>query len=155
MSTYLTTIMPSDQSDSLPKPVGRTPINIGVLAYMRARHRGHIYNLVLKEFKDSGINQAMLADRLNKKPEVISRWLGSPGNWTIDTVSDLLYAISGAEAAYTVNYPHDEPTHNYCAPSRVDYVVYPTPINQVAIGLPELVLQITAPHLSKVLARVG
>jgi hypothetical protein len=83
----------------------RSRINVGVLAYMRERNRGHIYNCVIGEFEKSGISQAMLAARLGKAPEVISRWLGSPSNWTQDTVSDLLFAISGGEPTYGVTYP--------------------------------------------------
>jgi hypothetical protein len=83
------------------------PINAGVLAYMRERHRGHVYDLVLSEFENSGLTKAALARRLGKAPEAISRWLGVPGNWTLDTVSDLLFSIRGAEPYYGVQYLFD------------------------------------------------
>lgn len=82
----------------------KDPINIGVLAYMRERHRGHVYDLVLGEFESSAITKAALARRLGRAPEVISRWLGAPGNWTLDTVSDLLFAICGGEPYYATHY---------------------------------------------------
>jgi len=83
----------------------RDMINVGVLAYMRERNRGHIYNCVIGEFERSGISQAALAARLGKAPEIISRWLASPSNWTQDTVSDLLFGISGTEMQYGIVSP--------------------------------------------------
>ena len=35
------------------------------------------------------------------RQEVVSRMLGEFGNWRLDTVSDLLFAIFGAEVALT------------------------------------------------------
>lgn len=80
-------------------------IPIGEFGYMRARNKHRLYSLVIEEFQRSGISQADLARRLGKGPDIVSRWLAAPGNWRLDTVSDLLFAISGAEAAYTANYP--------------------------------------------------
>src|SRR6202030_4527223 len=61
--------------------------------------------LVIREFGKSGLSQADLARRLGKSPEVISRLLARPGNWESDTFSELLFANSGAVAAYRVDYP--------------------------------------------------
>jgi hypothetical protein len=135
--------MPTSPISSQFKPVGRERINVGLLAYMRGRNRGNIYNSVIEEFERSGISRAVLASRLGKAPEVISRWLGSPGNWTLDTVSDLFFAISGGEPAYGVQYPLDPPAANgvqsnittsvaYCGPHDLSYtngtVSYATPV---------------------------
>src|SRR5260370_19583218 len=74
------------------------PIPIGKLEYFRARLRSRFHQLVLDEFlrqEDLGkISKADLARRIGRKPEQISRWLGAAGNWTIDTVSDLLLGMS-------------------------------------------------------------
>ncbi len=91
----------------LSKPTGRDPIDPATLAYMRQRNRGRVYSAVIDEFAKSGISQADLAGRLHKGTDQISRWLGSPGNWTLDTVSDLFFAVSGGEPAYGVQYPLD------------------------------------------------
>jgi hypothetical protein len=102
----------SRDNTSLSKPAGRSRIELGTLGYFRARNRGRLYDLVVEEFEKAGISRAELADRLGKRPEVVSRLLGAPGNWTLDTVSDLLFAISGAEPDYGVRYPLDEPPRN-------------------------------------------
>lgn len=76
------------------------PIPLGKLAYFRERFRDRLYELVLKEFlksEASGLTRADIARRIGRRPEQITRWLGAPGNWTLETVSDLLLAISKAE----------------------------------------------------------
>jgi hypothetical protein len=85
----------------------------GTLGYFRARNKQNVYGLVVKEFKKSGLSQADLARRLRKAPEVVCRLLGSPGNWTLDTVSDFLFAISAAEPKYDLIYPLDKAARNY------------------------------------------
>jgi hypothetical protein len=73
----------------------------GKLAYFRERFRDRLYELVVSEFlrrEASGqITRAKLARRIGRKPEQITRWLGAPGNWTLETVSDLMLAICKAE----------------------------------------------------------
>lgn len=75
-----------------------------------------MYELVVSEFQKSRITKATLARRLGKRPEIISRLLGAPGNWTLNTVSDLLFAISGGEPEYGVRHPLREPPRNYIEP---------------------------------------
>lgn len=103
----------------------RNRINAGALAYMRERHRNHVYSLVLDEFERSGINQATLAARLGKAPEIISRWLSGPGNWTLDTESDLLFAISGAEPRCALGFPLSEQSATVQSVSSTSYVTAP------------------------------
>ena len=72
------------------------PIPIGKLEYFRARLQSRLHQLVLAEFlrqEDRGLHQAELARRIGRKPEVINRLLGAPGNWTLNTVSDLLLGM--------------------------------------------------------------
>lgn len=87
------------------KPHGDYAIPAGTLGYLRTRNKWRMHDLVMREFKKSKLSKATLARRLGKAPEVINRLLGAPGNWTLDTVSDLLFAISGAELRYSVGYP--------------------------------------------------
>ena len=115
----------SQKNFTLCKPTGGDPISLGDLAYMQARNRYNVYELVLKEFQRSDLSQADLARRLGKKPEIVCRWLGAPGNWTLDTVSDLLFAISGAEVEYSLAYPCDMPRKNHSAPHWLSEQVEP------------------------------
>jgi hypothetical protein len=82
--SFLTEILESDR------------IPIGKLEYFRARLQSRLHQLVLDEFlrqEDQGLHQAQLARRIGRKPEVINRLLGAPGNWTLNTVSDLLLGM--------------------------------------------------------------
>jgi len=106
----------SRSPSTLAKPSGDEPVKLGTLGYFRARNRGRVHDLVLSEFGRSGISKATLARRLKKRPEIITRLLSGPGNWTMDTFSDLLFAISGAEAEYEVGRPLDAAPRNYTHP---------------------------------------
>lgn len=67
------------------------------LGYFRARLKNRLHELVLIEFmkleKEKGFTKADMARRIHKRPELVTRLLGAPGNWTLDTVSDLLLAM--------------------------------------------------------------
>jgi hypothetical protein len=76
------------------------PIPIGKLAYLRERTRNTLYDFIVRKFieaEKAGLSQAELARRIRKRPEVVNRLLGAPGNWTIDTISDLLVGIGAEE----------------------------------------------------------
>jgi hypothetical protein len=108
--------MSTSRTSRLSKPEGDNPIPLGSLGYLRARTKQQMYNLVLKEFKRTGLTQATLARRLRKTPAQMCRVLGGPGNWTLDTVSDLLFAISGGELKSEVSYPLSKPERNFTRP---------------------------------------
>lgn len=66
------------------------------VGYYRARLRSRVHQLVLGQYRkleEKGLTRAELARRLHKRPEVITRLLGAPGNWTLDTISDLLLGM--------------------------------------------------------------
>lgn len=107
----------SHGNSTLCKPEGGKRIPAGTLAYFRARNRNRLYDLVLEAFGESGLTQAELARRLGKRPEVVCRLLGAPGNWTLDTVSDLLFAIGGYEPDYSLARPFDAPARNFREPA--------------------------------------
>lgn len=79
------------------KPTDDEVLSVGMLAYFQSRLSNRIHELVLEEFislESRGvISRTSLAKKIRKKPEQVSRWLGSPGNWTIETLSDLLLGM--------------------------------------------------------------
>ena len=76
-------------------------IPLGTLSYFRERFRDRLYDLVMEEFlkqdAETGLTRAEVARRIDRRPEQITRWFGAPGNWTLETVSDLLLAIARSE----------------------------------------------------------
>jgi len=92
----------------------------GTLSYFQARNRQRIYEIVIDAFVESGLSQADLARRLGKGNDQVCRWLGAPGNWGLDTASDLMFAICGGELEYHVGYPLDQPKRNMRRPEWAD-----------------------------------
>jgi len=80
-------------------------ITAGTLKYVKARNRHKIYNLLVREFRKSGLSQADLARLLGKSPETICRILARPRNIEIDTVSELLFAMSGCTLSFDCEFP--------------------------------------------------
>lgn len=92
-------------------------ISVGTLAYLQERLRARLYELVLREFRmHEGLTKKRLAERIGRRPEQITRYLSSPGNWTLDTVSDLLVGIAGAELVIGVSRLGDDAPRNMRAP---------------------------------------
>lgn len=116
--------MTTSQTRFLSEIVANEPIPPGKLAYFRERFRDRLYELVVSEFlkkEQAGeITRADLARRIGRKPEQITRWLGAPGNWTLETVSDLLLAISKAELMFTLSNLDRRKLHNYRGPEWLD-----------------------------------
>lgn len=70
------------------------PLEPQHLGYLRARAQNKAHECVLEVFegeaKERGITKAYIARRLKKRPEVVGRCLTAPGNWTLDTLAELL-----------------------------------------------------------------
>ena len=109
----------SRSTTGLSKPSGNVKISLGTLSYVRARNKSRVYNLMIAEFKKSGLSQANLGRRLEMNAGQLSRYLNAPGNWTLDTLSDFLFAISGAEANYEISYPLDLAQRNDTEPDWI------------------------------------
>lgn len=73
----------------------------GTRAYLAVRTQGEWYDFVVKKFlaeESAGrLTRAELARRTGKSPAVISRLLGRPANWTLETLSSLLAGVSTEE----------------------------------------------------------
>lgn len=69
----------------------------GTLSYFRQRLKNRLHSMILEEFshlEDAGkLSRGGLAKRMRKRPEQVTRILAAPGNWTLDTVSDLLLGM--------------------------------------------------------------
>lgn len=95
---------------------GKKSIPVGRLSYFRERQRNRLYDLIITRFmekeKNSGFSKADLARRLNKRPEQITRLLSTPGNWTLNTLSDLMLAICEGELEFSVSTLNEKPKRN-------------------------------------------
>ena len=101
----------------LRNPTDGDRVPLGTLAYFQARNKRNAYDLVMGLFENSGLSQAELARRLGKGTDQVCRILSGPGNWTLDTLSDLLFAISGAAPVFSVDHPLDKPRRNQTGPA--------------------------------------
>lgn len=93
-----------------------TKLSPGTRAYFQSRLKRRLYTLVLEKFRQAekgGLTKAELARRIGKKPEVITRSLQTPGNWRIETVSDLLLGICGEELIASALSPLEASARNY------------------------------------------
>ena len=69
-------------------------------SYFRQRHQNRLYDAVLQAIEESAVRDKVrrkdIAATLDIPPSQVTRLLSVPANWTVDTVSDLLFAV-GAE----------------------------------------------------------
>jgi hypothetical protein len=75
-------------------------IPMGKLAYLSERARNNLYAFVIKKFREKeklGFTKAQLARRIGYDSARVNKLLAAPGNWTLDTVSDLLVGIAAEE----------------------------------------------------------
>ena len=80
---------------------GDDPFSDFALGYLNERVRNSFYDYVLRRFHEAaereGLTKAKLARRLGIAPARVTGLLGAPGNWTLDTVSELLVGICREE----------------------------------------------------------
>jgi len=85
------------QTALLSEPVKGERIPIGKRAYFRAQLSNRLHELVLDEFarleQEKKMTRRELALRIDKDPSQITNYLSAPGNWTIDTISDLFLGL--------------------------------------------------------------
>jgi hypothetical protein len=67
------------------------------LAYFQTRLAARIHQAILKIFgrleRESGLTRKVLARRIGRSPEQITRWFSYPGNLTLATASDIFIGM--------------------------------------------------------------
>ena len=63
--------------------------------YFQERMRVRLHQFLLRQFLRTGMTRRRLAEKINRRPEQVTRLLGTPSNMTLDTLSDLLLAMDG------------------------------------------------------------
>jgi hypothetical protein len=110
----------SQTIDFLSEIADGSPIPAGKIAYFEARLRNDLYNFVIGKFlekeKRGEITKAKLARRIGYDPAQLSRVLGAPGNWTLNTISNLLLGISAEELKPYSESLLDRPRRNHKVP---------------------------------------
>ena len=79
---------------------GGPPVPEAKRIYFQTRLRNRLFDYILGRFvqeQANGLTKAKLARRIGKPPEMINRWLGTPSNLTLDSISDLLLGICAEE----------------------------------------------------------
>jgi transcriptional regulator with XRE-family HTH domain len=130
------------QNDALLSELnGDAPLSPGTRAFLGARTRNAVFSFVhekLREAKARGLTQAKLAERIGKDPGRLSNTLSSPGNWTIDTIAELLFGICRTELV-----PTDRPLLGREAgnaraldllDSKIEKIILPTRREEIGSG---------------------
>ena len=80
---------------------GDEPLSDYARGYLNQRVRNSFYDYIMRRFQEAaeqeGLTKTKLAERLGVTPSRVTRLLGSPSNWTLDTVSELLVGICREE----------------------------------------------------------
>lgn len=88
--------------------------------YFQRRFQNRVFaklaSFFVAEAKRAGVTKKDIAERLNKDPAQVTRWLSSPTNLTLDTISDLLFALDAEPQPFEIARFSEATRQNYCHP---------------------------------------
>jgi hypothetical protein len=103
-----------------------TPKRERDIHYYRQRFKNRVFeklvSFFLKEAEGRGITRKDVAMLLRKDPAQVSRWLSSPGNLPLDTISDLLLALDAEVEPISIVRFADKKAPNYAHP-MIDRII--------------------------------
>lgn len=85
----------TSQTSFLDRPTGDEKISERALGYVTETAREEMFDMIATACVEAGVMRSQIAKRLGKDPALVTRQLSAPGNWTIDTISEYLFAING------------------------------------------------------------
>lgn len=62
--------------------------------------------------QNPSLTHEAVARKLGVSKQQVSKWMSGPGNWTIDTMADILYAIDKAVIELRIGHENERPRRN-------------------------------------------
>ena len=113
-----------------------SPVSERDIHYYRQRAKNRIFESLTSFFAEeaarTGVTKRDIAECLHRDPAQITRWLSSPSNLTIDTISDLLLSL-GAEMDHTIGKFSERAQSNEMHPLIAKLTATATPVTKAKV----------------------